>query len=65
MTNIKIAIGVGGSFDCWANPNRRTPVWIQNLGLEWAHRVLREPLIRIPRFMKTLRNFLPLYFFGK
>jgi len=65
MPKVKIAIGVGGSFDCWANPNRRTPVWIQNLGLEWAHRVLREPFIRVPRFMKTLRNFLPLYFFGK
>lgn len=65
LPGIKIAMGVGGSFDCWADPRRRSPEWIQKLGLEWLHRLAREPLIRVPRFLRTLRNFLPLYFFGK
>jgi N-acetylglucosaminyldiphosphoundecaprenol N-acetyl-beta-D-mannosaminyltransferase len=65
LPNIKIAMGVGGSFDCWADPKRRTPEWIQKIGMEWFHRIMREPFLRVPRFMRTLRNFLPLYFFGK
>jgi N-acetylglucosaminyldiphosphoundecaprenol N-acetyl-beta-D-mannosaminyltransferase len=65
MPNIKLAMGVGGSFQCWADPKTRSPKWVQKLNLEWAHRVLREPALRIPRFWKTLKNFLPMYFFGK
>ncbi|NTU61028.1 MAG: WecB/TagA/CpsF family glycosyltransferase [Caldiserica bacterium] len=65
MPGIKLAMGVGGSFQCWADPKARTPAWIQKMNLEWAHRVLREPAVRIPRFWKTLKNFLPMYFLGK
>lgn len=65
LPGIKIVMGVGGSFDCWADPKRRSPEWIQKLGMEWLHRLTREPLARVPRFLRTLRNFLPLYFFSK
>jgi N-acetylglucosaminyldiphosphoundecaprenol N-acetyl-beta-D-mannosaminyltransferase len=65
MPGVKVAIGVGGSFLCWADENNRSPKWVQKLGLEWAHRILREPFVRIPRFWNTLRNFLPMYYWGK
>ena len=65
MSNVKIAMGVGGSFLCWGDEKNRSPKWVQKLGLEWAHRILREPFVRIPRFWNTLRNFLPMYYWGK
>jgi len=38
-----VSIGVGGSFDFVAEEARRAPVWIRRLGLEWLHRVGRQP----------------------
>ena len=37
------AMGVGGSFDVWAGRISRAPRWMQGLGLEWLHRLGREP----------------------
>jgi N-acetylglucosaminyldiphosphoundecaprenol N-acetyl-beta-D-mannosaminyltransferase len=65
MPGVKVAMGVGGSFLCWADAKNRSPKWAQKLDLEWAHRILREPFVRIPRFWNTLRNFMPMYFWGK
>ena len=45
---VPVAIGVGGSFDVFAGRVRRAPRWMQRAGLEWLHRVLREPS-RLPR----------------
>lgn len=36
-------IGVGGAFRFLADPSRRAPEWMQTMGLEWAHRMMREP----------------------
>jgi N-acetylglucosaminyldiphosphoundecaprenol N-acetyl-beta-D-mannosaminyltransferase len=36
-------IGVGGAFRFLADPTRRAPHWLQQLGLEWMHRLAREP----------------------
>ena len=38
-----VSIGVGGSFDFVMGEARRAPVWIRRLGLEWLHRVGRQP----------------------
>jgi len=38
-----VAIGVGGSFDVLAGRVPRAPAWMQQAGLEWLYRVLREP----------------------
>ena len=65
IPKVRIAMGVGGSFLCWGDEKNRSPKWVQKLGLEWAHRILREPFVRIPRFWNTLRNFLPMYYWGK
>jgi N-acetylglucosaminyldiphosphoundecaprenol N-acetyl-beta-D-mannosaminyltransferase len=40
---VPVSIGVGGAFDFVVGETRRAPVWIQRLGLEWLHRVGRQP----------------------
>lgn len=52
---VAVAVGVGGAFDFVAGVARRAPRWVQRLGLEWFHRLLREPwrwrrMSRLPRF---------------
>ena len=42
-TGAAVGIGVGGSFDFIAGTSRRAPRWVQRLGLEWLHRLVREP----------------------
>jgi N-acetylglucosaminyldiphosphoundecaprenol N-acetyl-beta-D-mannosaminyltransferase len=49
-------MGVGGSFDFVAGVTRRAPPWMRRLGLEWLHRLLREPWrwrrqLALPRFL--------------
>ncbi len=52
---VKVAIGVGGAFDFVAGVTQRAPRWIQRLGLEWLHRLIREPwrwrrMVKLPLF---------------
>jgi N-acetylglucosaminyldiphosphoundecaprenol N-acetyl-beta-D-mannosaminyltransferase len=49
-----VAIGVGGTFDVLAGRVKRAPQWVQQAGLEWLYRALREPK-RIPRLMALPR----------
>ncbi|HSB08784.1 MAG TPA: WecB/TagA/CpsF family glycosyltransferase [Blastocatellia bacterium] len=42
-TGVRFALGVGGSFDHVSGLAVRAPRWMQHLGLEWLHRLLREP----------------------
>jgi len=39
----KLVIGIGGSLDVFSGEKRRAPVWLQNMGLEWFYRLLKEP----------------------
>jgi N-acetylglucosaminyldiphosphoundecaprenol N-acetyl-beta-D-mannosaminyltransferase len=48
----RIMIGVGGSFDMWADELRRAPSFLRKLGLEWAWRLLIEPR-RWPRIFRA------------
>ncbi len=53
---VPVAIGVGGALDFIAGKAQRAPRWVQQLGLEWLHRLAREPWrwrrqLRIPLFM--------------
>jgi N-acetylglucosaminyldiphosphoundecaprenol N-acetyl-beta-D-mannosaminyltransferase len=41
--SFKIAIGVGGAFDYIAKEVQRAPLWVRDLGLEWAYRLFRDP----------------------
>jgi len=38
-----VAMGVGGAFDFVAGVTTRAPVWMRRLGLEWLHRLIRQP----------------------
>ena len=40
---VPVSLGVGGSFDFVAGMARRAPVWAQRAGLEWLHRLWRQP----------------------
>ena len=38
-----LVVGIGGSFDVLAGAISRAPRWMQRAGLEWLHRLMREP----------------------
>jgi len=60
--NVKMAMGVGGSFDFIAGVIPRAPGWMRAAGLEWLFRLIRQPwrigrMMRLPRFVwAVLRN---------
>ncbi len=52
---VRMAIGVGGTFDYLAGTVPRAPRWMQRFGLEWLYRLAREPRrwrrqLALPRF---------------
>ena len=40
---VSVAIGVGGAFDFVAGRVPRAPEWMRRAGLEWLHRLVRQP----------------------
>ena len=62
LTTVRVAIGVGGSLDFITGRAVRAPRWMQRLGLEWLHRLIREPwrwrrMMALPRFaLRVLRG---------
>jgi N-acetylglucosaminyldiphosphoundecaprenol N-acetyl-beta-D-mannosaminyltransferase len=40
---VPVMIGVGGAFDFVAGVTKRAPDWMRRCGLEWLHRLVREP----------------------
>ena len=54
--NIRVAMGVGGSFDVFAGKVRRAPAWMRRRGLEWVYRVATNPrritkVAKLPKFV--------------
>jgi len=52
---VPVMMGVGGTFDFVAGVARRAPGWMRRAGLEWLHRLAREPWrwrrqLALPRF---------------
>ena len=37
---VSVAMGVGGSFNVWAGVDRRAPLWMRNIHLEWLYRLI-------------------------
>ena len=60
---VNVYQGVGGSFDVVSGTIKRAPKWMQNCGLEWLYRLLKEPK-RIFRQVKLVK-FLWLIIFNK
>ena len=55
QSGARVAIGVGGAFDFISGRARRAPRWMQDRGLEWLHRLIKEPwrwrrMLALPRF---------------
>lgn len=53
---VKMAMGVGGTFDFIAGIIPRAPLWMQRLGLEWLYRLYLQPwrirrMMRLPAFV--------------
>ncbi|HTJ59362.1 MAG TPA: WecB/TagA/CpsF family glycosyltransferase [Devosiaceae bacterium] len=57
---VPVLHGVGGSFDVLAGITRRAPRAWQNLGLEWAYRLLQEPRRMWRRYLVTNCAFIAL-----
>jgi len=38
-----VSLGVGGAFDFVAGAARRAPAWMRRAGVEWLHRLWRQP----------------------
>ena len=43
MPGVKVAIGIGGTFDYLSGGAKRAPRWLRKLGLEWLYRLIKEP----------------------
>jgi exopolysaccharide biosynthesis WecB/TagA/CpsF family protein len=55
-TNHAVFIGVGGSFDVWADKKLRAPKVWQDYQVEWLYRLISEPW-RFERMANTLPIF--------
>lgn len=57
MPSVRLAIGVGGTFDYLAGKTHRAPRFMRNLGFEWLFRVIIEPW-RVKRIFKAVVVFM-------
>lgn len=57
LPSVRVAMGVGGSFDFISGKVKRAPQIVRRLGLEWLYRLIREPK-RIKRIFKATIIFL-------
>lgn len=56
FTQVRAAIGIGGSLDVWSGTLQRAPEFYRKHGLEWLYRLIQEPsrigrMAEIPRFL--------------
>ncbi len=58
---VPVCVGVGASLNFLSGAHRRAPQWMQQCGLEWLHRLGREPARLAPRYFSNavglLRHF--------
>lgn len=60
LASVKVAMGVGGSFDMFSGKIPRAPRFLRSFGLEWLWRLAIEPR-RIKRIWKATAVFLFYY----
>lgn len=53
-----IMIGVGGAFNIISGFIDEAPIWMQNMGLEWLYRLIKEPKRLFKRYLVTNSKFL-------
>ena len=64
IPNVKIAMGIGGSFDFISGKIKRAPLFMRQLGLEWLYRLIQQPS-RIKRIFNATIRFTWLALFQK
>jgi N-acetylglucosaminyldiphosphoundecaprenol N-acetyl-beta-D-mannosaminyltransferase len=52
-----VLVGVGAAFDFHAGTVARAPKWMRESGLEWAHRLIKEPRRLWRRYFATAPRF--------
>ncbi|NPV89096.1 WecB/TagA/CpsF family glycosyltransferase [Coprothermobacteraceae bacterium] len=57
VLGVKLALGIGGSFDVWAGLKERAPEWVRRLHLEWLWRAGLD-LNRWKRLSRAAKFFL-------
>jgi N-acetylglucosaminyldiphosphoundecaprenol N-acetyl-beta-D-mannosaminyltransferase len=53
-----VMIGVGAAFNYHAGTIERAPVWMQNIGFEWMHRLASDPKRLWRRYLLTNTIFI-------
>lgn len=48
---VPVCIGVGASIDFLSGKQSRAPIWMQQAGLEWSHRLLNDPRPLASRYL--------------
>jgi N-acetylglucosaminyldiphosphoundecaprenol N-acetyl-beta-D-mannosaminyltransferase len=48
-----VMIGVGAAFNFHAGTLKRAPIWMQERGLEWLHRLISDPRLLWKRYLVT------------
>lgn len=54
---VPVTMGIGGSFEMVGGVVARAPKWLQNIGLEWLYRIVREPRRLGRRYLICLVQF--------
>ena len=58
--SVDYIITVGAVFDFFTGNLERAPRWIQNIGLEWFYRLLKEPRRLFSRYFEVVPGFIAL-----
>ncbi len=53
--NVPVSMGVGGSLDFITGKQKRAPVWLQNLYMEWFWRMCFDPKRLFTRYIANIR----------
>lgn len=53
-----VLFGVGAAFNFYSGKVRRSPLWMQSIGLEWLYRVFREPRRLLRRYLEANSLFI-------
>ncbi len=62
LRDVKLAIGVGGTFDFLIGKSHRAPRWMRKIGLEFVWRLFSEPkrfkrmIVTLPKFIRLIIN---------
>ena len=58
--NATLCVGIGGAFEVMAGIAKRSPYWMQKVGLEWFYRLIQEPRRLYKRYLIEAPAFIPL-----